>query len=177
MSAAYRPVLGTLVYVLDRASDAVLLVHRDARPGDEHLGKWNGLGGKLESHEDVVSGARREVHEEAGLTLDSLVLRGTMNWPGFSADGTDWLGWIFLADAWHGSPPARNEEGRLAWIPRARLLRACAADPAERAAADLPMWEGDAHFLPLVFDDDPRAFHAVMPYAGGRPTGWSFVRI
>ena len=29
--------------------------------------------------------------------------------------------------------------------------------------------DGDRHFLPLVFDADPRAFHGVMPYrdAGG----------
>ena len=39
------------------------------------------------------------------------------------------------------------------------------------------MWEGDRHFLPLVFDDDPRAFHGVMPYKDGRPTGWRYSRI
>ncbi|MFN5604768.1 MAG: 7,8-dihydro-8-oxoguanine triphosphatase, partial [Actinomycetes bacterium] len=49
-------------------------------------------------------------------------------------------------------------------------------DPRARDSAGLPMWEGDRHFLPLVFDDDPRAFHGVMPYAHGRPTGWSFER-
>lgn len=169
--------LGTLVYVLDRAKRAVLLVHRDARPDDEHLGKWNGLGGKLESHEDVVSGARREVLEEARLTLTSITLRGTVNWPGFSADGTDWFGWVFLADGWTGSPPESNDEGRLEWIPLDRLLDACSPDPVTRASADLPMWEGDALFLPLVFDDDASVFHGVMPYADGRPIGWSYVRI
>lgn len=172
----YRPVIGTLIYVLDRARASVLLVHRVARSDDEHLGKWNGLGGKLESHEDIVSSARREVREEAGIEIDSMALRGTVNWPGFSADGTDWFGWIFLADAWTGTPPASNAEGRLEWIPLARLLRACSPDPAERTAADLPMWEGDAHFVPLVFDDDQRPFHGVMPYENGRPVGWSYVR-
>ncbi len=28
----------------------------------------------------------------------------------------------------------------------------------------VPMWEGDRHFLPLVFDGDTRPFHGVMPY-------------
>ena len=34
------------------------------------------------------------------------------------------------------------------------------------------MWEGDRYFLSLVFDDDPRTFHGVMPYAHGRHTFW-----
>ena len=41
----------------------------------------------------------------------------------------------------------------------------------------LPLWDGDRHFLPLVFDDDPRVFHGVMPYAGGRALSWSYCRI
>ena len=31
------------------------------------------------------------------------------------------------------------------------------------------MWPGDRHFLALVFDDDPRPFHGVMPYVDGAP--------
>ncbi|MFM8528730.1 MAG: NUDIX domain-containing protein, partial [Ilumatobacteraceae bacterium] len=61
----YTPIIGTLGYVL--RDDHVLLVHRNKRAGDEHLGKWNGIGGKLEADEDVASGFAREVAEEAGL--------------------------------------------------------------------------------------------------------------
>jgi 8-oxo-dGTP diphosphatase len=39
------------------------------------------------------------------------------------------------------------------------------------------MWEGDRHFVPLVFDDDTRVFHGVMPYANGELQGWSFERV
>jgi 8-oxo-dGTP diphosphatase len=38
------------------------------------------------------------------------------------------------------------------------------------------MWEGDQHFLPLVFDADPQPFHGVMPYAGGRMQSWASSR-
>ena len=67
---AYTPIIGTLAYIVDRTADAgpdgaALLVHRNARPDDEHLGKWNGLGGKLEADEDVAAGLRRELREEA----------------------------------------------------------------------------------------------------------------
>jgi 8-oxo-dGTP diphosphatase len=172
----YTPIVGTLAYVLDRRRDAVLLVHRTARDDDEHLGKWNGLGGKLEADEHVVASLRRELREEAGIELVRFTLRGTISWPGFGAAGEDWLGFVYLVDAWEGTPPPANAEGDLAWIPRARLLAACDDDAAVRDAADLPMWEGDRRFLPLVFDDDPRAFSALLPYAGGRPVGWSVER-
>jgi len=67
----------------------VLLVHRNRRPGDAHLGKYNGLGGKLEAGEDVVACLRREVREESGLECDELVLRGTISWPGFGMGGEE----------------------------------------------------------------------------------------
>lgn len=162
--------------MFDRTRDAVLLVHRNKRASDEHLGKWNGLGGKLEAGEDLASGMRRELHEEAEIEVTSMVLRGTISWPGFGANGEDWFGPVFLIDGWTGTPPSSNAEGDLAWIPRARLLAACSDDPDIRDAAELPMWDGDRFFLPLVFDDDARAFHGVMPYANGRPQSWTVER-
>lgn len=173
----FTPIVGTLVYLLDRQRDQVLMIRRDARPDDDHYGKVNGLGGKLEADEGVVYSARRELREEANVELTSLFLRGTITWSNFGPKGEDWLGFVFLADRWDGEPPAANPEGSLEWIDRARLLRACSADADERAGADLPMWEGDRHFVPLVFDDDPRAFHGTMPYDRERPLSWSFERL
>jgi 8-oxo-dGTP diphosphatase len=173
---AFTPILGTLAYVVDRARDAVLLVHRNARADDEHLGKWNGLGGKIEAGEHVTASLRRELREEAEIELTSFALRGTISWPGFGANGEDWFGFVYLVDGWTGTPPAANPEGTLAWIPVTRVLAACSEDPTERSDAALPMWEGDRYFLPLVFDDDPRAFSAVLPYVNGRPAGWSCER-
>jgi 8-oxo-dGTP diphosphatase len=40
----------------------------------------------------------------------------------------------------------------------------------------LPLWGGDVHFLPLVFDTDPRPFHGVMPYREGRMVSWNYTR-
>ena len=160
----YTPIIGTLGYILSPDRRQVLLVHRNARPGDEHLGKYNGLGGKLEADEDVVAGMRREILEEAGLECTTMQLRGTISWPGFGKNGEDWLGFVFLITAFEGTPPASNVEGTLDWVDVDRIHA-------------LPMWEGDRHFLPLVFDADPRAFHGVMPYRDGRPTGWSFSRL
>jgi len=164
MTAPYTPIVGTLGYVMSPDGREVLLIHRNAREDDQHLGKYNGLGGKMHPDEDVVTCMRREILEEAGITCEEMRLRGTINWTGFGPHGEDWLGFVFRIDRFSGVPHAANPEGELAWHRVDRIL-------------DLPLWEGDRFFLPLVFDADPRAFHGFMPYAGGRPLGWSFVRL
>jgi 8-oxo-dGTP diphosphatase len=157
----YTPTLATLGYVLSADGRSVLLIHRDRRPDDAHYGKYNGLGGKLEAGEDVVAGMRREVREEAGLECTALRLRGTISWPGFGKHGEDWFGFIFLIEHWTGTPLTANAEGSLSWVARDEIL-------------NLPLWEGDRHFLPLVFDSAVGQFHGVMPYRDGRPLRWSY---
>lgn len=159
----YSPIAATLGYVLSPDRSQVLLIHRNAREDDHHLGKYNGLGGKLERDEDVLAGMRREIREEAGIDCTALALRGTISWPGFGKHGEDWLGFVFLVTAFAGTPFERNPEGALEWVPVARIL-------------ELPLWEGDRHFLPLVFDADPRPFHGVMPYRDGRMQSWRYSR-
>jgi 8-oxo-dGTP diphosphatase len=156
----YTPIVATLGYVMSPDGRRVLLVHRNRRPGDAHLGKYNGLGGKLEAGEDVVACLRREVHEESGLLCDELVLRGTISWPGFGKGGEDWFGFIFRIDRYSGTPWPENADGPLVWIEVDRVL-------------DLPLWEGDRHFLPLVFTSG-KQFHGVMPYHDGRPVSWTY---
>ena len=87
----YTPILATLGYIYSPDREHVLMVHRTARLDDQQLGKYNGLGGKLEPGEDIVSGMRREIHEESGLTVTAMRLRGTINWPGFGTAGEDCL--------------------------------------------------------------------------------------
>lgn len=160
----YTPILATLGYVLSPDRGRVLLIHRNARPDDQHLGKYNGLGGKIDRGEDVLAGLRREIREEAGIDCLTLGLRGTVSWPGFGRNGEDWLGFVFLVTAFAGTPLERNHEGALEWVALDRILQ-------------LPLWEGDRHFLPLVFDADPRPFHGVMPYRDGRMVSWSYSRL
>jgi 8-oxo-dGTP diphosphatase len=157
----YTPILATLGYILSPDARQVLLIHRNRRPDDAHYGKYNGLGGKVDRGEDVVACLRREVREEAGLECDRLVLRGTVSWPGFGKAGEDWFGFVFRVDRWSGQPRAESAEGTLEWIEVDRLLT-------------LPLWEGDRHFLPLVFEQTDRQFHGVMPYRDGRPLGWTY---
>lgn len=160
----YTPIIGTLGYILSPDGKQVLMVHRTARTYDHHLGKYNGLGGKMIAGENVVDCMEREILEESGLVCLEMSLRGTVNWTGFGGSGEDWLGFIFLITRFCGEPVSENNEGTLAWHALDSLTR-------------LTMWEGDKHFLPLVFDGDPRLFYGYMPYKDGCPVGWTFSRI
>lgn len=157
----YLPILATLAYVLSADGKRVLLIHRNRRPDDAHFGKYNGLGGKMERTESPVACIRRELMEEAAIQCTKICLKGTISWPGFGKGGEDWFGFIFRVEGFTGTPPAENAEGTLSWVP-------------VETVATLPLWEGDRHFLPLVFGSDPRQFHGVMPYEGGRPLSWTF---
>ncbi len=159
----YTPILATLGYVLSEDRRRVLMIHRNARKDDPHFGKYNGLGGKLETAEDAARGMRREIREEAGIECLQMSLRGTINWPGFGPHGEDWFVCLFLITQFSGAPLERNHEGTLEWI-------------AIEDVQKLPLWDGDRHFLPLVFDADERPFHGVMPYRDGRMLSWNYSR-
>lgn len=160
----YTPILATLGYVFSPDGRRVLLVHRTARPGDAHSGKYNGLGGKVEPGEDVAACLTREVREEAGIACDAFHLAGTVSWPGFGKLGEDWFGFVFRVTRWSGTANAVSPEGPLVWVETDRVL-------------DLPLWDGDRYFLPLVFDRSARPFHGVMPYRDGKPITWSYTSI
>ncbi|MEK6201288.1 MAG: 8-oxo-dGTP diphosphatase [Desulfobulbaceae bacterium] len=159
----YTPILATLGFILSPDGLETLLVHRNKRPDDQHLGKYNGLGGKIERSEDILSSLKRELFEESGLLCEEATLRGTVNWPGFGRAGEDWFGFIYKVDRFSGISKASNEEGDLQW---------CRLDKLHL----LPMWEGDKYFLGMVFDEDPLPFHGCMPYLDGRPLSWSYSR-
>ncbi|WP_421567352.1 NUDIX hydrolase [Stenotrophomonas sp. PD6] len=160
----YTPIVATLGYVLSPDGRQALMIHRNARPGDLHLGKYNGLGGKVERDEDVAAGMRREILEEAGIVCGTMRMRGTISWPGFGKHGEDWFGFVFVIDDFTGTPLTANPEGTLEWVDVDKI-------------ENLPLWEGDRQFLPLVFDGDPRPFHGVMPYRDGAMQSWSYTRL
>lgn len=160
----YTPIVATLGYVLSPDGRQALMIHRNARPGDQHLGKYNGLGGKVERDEDVAAGMRREILEEAGIECGTMRMRGTISWPGFGRQGEDWFGFVFVIEDFTGTPLTSNPEGTLEWVDVDKL-------------ETLPLWEGDRQFLPLVFDADPRPFHGVMPYRDGAMQSWSYTRL
>ena len=140
------------------------MVDRSKRSDDIHFGKLNGLGGKLEPNEDIVSGMIREIIEEAGITPTKTVLRGTINWPGFGKEGEDWFGFIFRIDEWDGEPLQENHEGYLKWVKLVDLDK-------------VNIWESDRYWLDMIFDDDERVFHGIAPFEEGKMISFGYRRI
>jgi 8-oxo-dGTP diphosphatase len=142
--------LATLVYV--RREGETLMMHRGRKPGDVHAGKWNGLGGKFDPGESPEQCAIREVAEESGLQVRNPRLRGVLTFPAFK-DGEDWYVFVFVATEFAGQAWTESAEGALEWVSNKRL-------------AELPMWEGDRVFLPLL--DQPTFFSGRFSYRDGQ---------
>jgi 8-oxo-dGTP diphosphatase len=157
----YTPIVGTLGYVLSKDHSQVLMIHRNKSQKDDHIGKYNGLGGKMERDEAVSASMAREIFEEAGIVVEEMKFRGTMNWTGFGKNNEDWIGCIFLITKWSGTPFMTCPEGDLEWINLDKIMQ-------------YPLWEGDKYFLPLVFKKEEEPFHGRMDYRGEKLISYSF---
>ena len=147
-----KTIAATLCYV--RSGGRTLMLHRNKKEGDVHLGKWNGLGGKMDPGESPEDCVVREVREESGLTVFDARLRGVLTFPAFR-DGEDWLVFAYTATRFDGEV-GECAEGTLEWIEDAKIL-------------SLPLWEGDRVFLPWLSQD--RFFSAKFTYRDGRLVG------
>lgn len=144
--------LATLCYV--QRDGHTLMLHRNRKDKDIHLGKWNGLGGKFEPGETPEEAVCREVQEESGLIIEKPCLKGVLTWPMF--DGKDdWYAFIFTASNFNGEPHTECKEGTLSWVPDVELRT-------------LPLWEGDYIFIPWLFMD--HFFSARFYYKDGNLT-------
>lgn len=107
----YQVIPRVLVFVLD--GDRVLLL-RGAPHKRLWANKYNGLGGHVEQGEDVFTAALREVHEESGIEVSNLRLRGVVTIDVGQPVGI--LLFVFLADA-VTTEPRPSSEGSLEWVP------------------------------------------------------------
>ena len=137
----------TLCYI--ERGDEWLLLHRVKKEQDANRDKWIGLGGKLEPGERPEDCLRREIREEAGLTLTSYRYRGIVDF--FSDEWEPERMHLYTADGFTGTP-GDCDEGELAWIKKSDF-------------AALPQWEGDRIFLKLLEEDAP-FLTLTLRYAG-----------
>jgi 8-oxo-dGTP diphosphatase len=130
-------------------SASVLLQHR--APWSHQGGTWSLPGGARDSHETVEEAAVREAHEEAGLTADQLVVRGTVVTA--TADGGQWTYTTVIADAPEPLATVPNRESsELRWV-------------AEDEVAELPLHPGFAASW-----DRLRTASAAYPFEVNRET-------
>lgn len=67
----------TLGFIECEDSGTVLLLNREKPP---HMGKWNGVGGKLDKGETPLECIIRETIEETELTISNYKDRGVLRW-------------------------------------------------------------------------------------------------
>lgn len=122
----------TLLFLLK--DDQILLAMKKRGHG---VGKWNGVGGKVDPNESILEGTVRECREEIGVTPRDITPAGRIK---FTVKGGDEViehdCSIFTASAWEGEP-VESEEMQPQWF----------------KIADIPytaMWPDDNLWLPHV---------------------------
>ncbi len=138
----------TLCYIENE--DKYLMLYRNKKENDENLGKWVGIGGKLEAGESPFDCARREIREETGLLAEELRYRGIITFVS-SEYGTEYMH-LFTCNKFSGELRSECEEGEPRWIRKSEFF-------------SLPMWEGDKIFLELL-DTEERFFSLKLEYSG-----------
>ena len=132
--------------------DKILMLERVKKKGDIHIGKWNGLGGKVELGESIKNCAIRELKEESGLEAESFDFAGHITFPEFDKEGNDWSVFVFRAYGPSGEL-IECDEGRLEWLAKDTIL-------------SLNLWEGDKHFIPHVLEKN--TFFGEFYYVNGK---------
>ncbi len=124
--------LTTLCYI--ERDGYYLLMNRNKKTNDENKGKWIGVGGHLEENEAPEECILREIKEETGLEVIGLRLRGIITF--ILPDWGNELTFLYTAKT-ETVETLPCSEGTLAWIPISKI-------------PELPLWEGDRIFLPLL---------------------------
>lgn len=102
------------------------------------VGKWNGVGGKVEVGEAIEQAMVREVEEEIGVKITQFENRGRIM---FADDGEDFFTFdvnVFVSESWEGNP-VETEEMSPKWF----------------QSEDIPynqMWVDDRYWLPQVLN-------------------------
>lgn len=102
------------------------------------MGKWNGFGGKVAEGEAVEDAAKRELHEEAGVTAMDLAKLGVLDFSWQENPGDILRVHIFKCTQFEGEP-AESEEMKPQWFKVAEIPFA-------------QMWSDDIHWMPMFLE-------------------------
>lgn len=134
-----------------RKGDQILLAMKKRGFG---AGKWNGVGGKVNTDEDVKIAAAGEAYEEIGVKVDPNQLEDAGSLKFYFENKQDWDQHmhIFVANAWAGEP-AESEEMSPRWYKQGEL-------PFEY------MWPDDVYWVPKLISGQKIDGHFIFDEAG-----------
>lgn len=161
----YNTAIVTLGYVVSPDRSRAMMMYHNANSRDLSYGKYNGYSDFLRNNESAYEAFCRVVNERTNLTVRKAQFRGSIHWPHFKEQNKSFFAQIFVTSDYEGIPCQYNELGQNRWVTVGEILR-----------NEIPVWEGDKHFLPLVFDKNPTPFHGYMPYERGLPRAWFYQR-
>lgn len=161
----YNTITVALGYILSPDKTKALMLYHNGNSSDISYGKYNGYSDQIQINESSFEAFNRVVMEQTGLTVKEFRFRGDVHWPNFRDRNKSMLGMIFVCDRFEGIPKKYNQHGQNKWVTITEILR-----------GDVPIWDGDRHILPLVFDKDSKPFHGYMPYEKGVPRDWFMKR-
>lgn len=127
----------TLCYI--EKDNHYLMLCRSPKKKDGSVGKWLGVGGKIEEGETPDECIVRETKEETGLRLTRYRQRGVIRY--YSDVWEDEIMYLYTADGFEGELVDACDEGELRWIPMREVL-------------NLKLWEGDKIFLQKLMDGE-----------------------
>jgi 8-oxo-dGTP pyrophosphatase MutT (NUDIX family) len=124
----------TLLFLVKRSKGKITEICLGLKKRGFGVGRWNGVGGKLEKDESIEDGAKRETKEEISVTVKKIEKVAELSFYFIHKPEWDQLVHVFVADKWEGEP-TESEEMKPKWF----------------AVADLPfddMWPDDIFWLP-----------------------------
>lgn len=95
------------ICLLKRGNE-LLLINKEA---NVWMGRWNGIGGKIQPDETPEECIIREVEEETGIYVEQVVYKGIVTWP----EGGMHLFLVQLPLDFDYKTPVKNREGILDW--------------------------------------------------------------
>lgn len=117
----------------------ILFLVRDKKTDAIHTkGMYLPIGGHVEFNEDIETAAKREVLEESGITVNSLMLCGIVHFRG-QQEEHDMTMFVFISNNFSGNP-VTGSEGYFEWVPIKDIF-------------DKQIYDGDKIFIKFMLEN------------------------
>ena len=157
LSGRYSLIPRTLIFL---TSGEYVLLLKGAPHKRLWAGQYNGIGGHVERGENVISAARRELREEAGLTIDDLRLCGII-----TIDAAPDMGiclYVLRGECMRQEAIA-SQEGTPEWVHQQNLYRLpLVEDLHQMLPRLLSMQPGDPPFSAHYWYDSDTTLHTAF---------------